>query len=268
MTRTRQMSLQSRCVANFQLDRHTWGWMQKKERGIFSFNSNSEHKPISKIGRTHSNVLYVHHRFNYERNRSEQRSSSHPPPPPSLLSSIVPHSDRHKVSSFVFVAESCELNPFPLSLPVRPLTTRMTDDERRRLIRIDVDIWIADTRILRHGTRFKPSSTRPGHPLREIRTLDSLARRGVKTREETRRRHKRRNGIERFLHIARLDGLPRAKPSFERHSSLEEREGRKGEWFTSGNIGRDGKKPWKRIEKLDEFSTRFCSTTATSRCGL
>lgn len=194
--------------------------------------------------------------------------SNDPPPPPSLLSSIVPHSDRHKVSSFVFVAESCELNPFPLSLPVRPLTTRMTDDERRRLIRIDVDIWIADTRILRHGTRFKPSSTRPGHPLREIRTLDSLARRGVKTREETRRRHKRRNGIERFLHIARLDGLPRAKPSFERHSSLEEREGRKGEWFTSGNIGRDGKKPWKRIEKLDEFSTRFCSTTATSRCGL
>lgn len=190
------------------------------------------------------------------------------PPSSSLLSSIVPHSDRHKVSSFVFVAESCELNPFPLSLPVRPLTTRMTDDERRRLIRIDVDIWIADTRILRHGTRFKPSSTRPGHPLREIRTLDSLARRGVKTREETRRRHKRRNGIERFLHIARLDGLPRAKPSFERHSSLEEREGRKGEWFTSGNIGRDGKKPWKRIEKLDEFSTRFCSTTATSRCGL
>lgn len=258
MTWTRQMSLQSRW----------WGWIQKKERGIFSFNSNSEHKPISKIGRTHSNVLYVHHRFNYERNRSEQRSSSHPPPPPSLLSSIVPHSDRHKVSSFVFVAESCELNPFPLSLPVRPLTTRMTDDERRRLIRIDVDIWIADTRILRHGTRFKPSSTRPGRPLREIRTLDSLARRGVKTREETRRRHKRRNGIERFLHIARLDGLPRAKPSFERHFSLEEREGRKGEWFTSGNIGRDGKKPWKRIEKLDEFSTRFCSTTATSRCGL
>ena len=187
-----------------------------EKRSLFSLNSNSKHRAETDFEdrpNTCERVPRVPSRFNYERNRSEQRSST----PLPLLSSIVPHSDRHKVSSFVFVAESCEPNPSP----ARPLTTRMTDDERRRLIHIDSDIWIADTRILRHGTRFKPSSTRlPPSPARFERVRFVGAQ---KQGEET-------NGIERFLHIARLDGLPRAKPSFERHSSsLEEREWRKGE---------------------------------------
>lgn len=257
MTRTRQMLLRSRRVENFQLNRHLRGQKKKKEKK-FIFNSNSKHRAETDFEdrpNTSERIPRVPSRFNYERNRSEQRSSTLSLP---LLSSIVPHSDRHKVSSFVFVAESCEPNPSP----ARPLTTRMTDDERRRLIHIDSDIWIADTRILRHGTRFKPSSTRlPPSPARFERVRFVGAQ---KQGEET-------NGIERFLHIARLDGLPRAKPSFERHSSsLEEREWRKGEGSSlrAGISAGTGRSRGKESKSWSEFSTRFCSATATSRCGL
>lgn len=229
-----------------------------EKRSLFSLNSNSKHRAETDFEdrpNTCERVPRVPSRFNYERNRSEQRSSTLSLP---LLSSIVPHSDRHKVSSFVFVAESCEPNPSP----ARPLTTRMTDDERRRLIHIDSDIWIADTRILRHGTRFKPSSTRlPPSPARFERVRFVGAQ---KQGEET-------NGIERFLHIARLDGLPRAKSSFERHSSsLEEREWRKGEGSSlrAGISAGTGRSRGKESKSWSEFSTRFCSATATSRCGL
>lgn len=150
---------------------------QKKEVYFHSTRIRStEQKPISKIGRTHANVFHafprVPSRFNYERNRSEQRSST----PLPLLSSIVPHSDRHKVSSFVFVAESCEPNPSP----ARPLTTRMTDDERRRLIHIDSDIWIPGFFDMeRVSSRVRHDS--PPHP-RDSNGFDSSGRKNKERR--------------------------------------------------------------------------------------
>lgn len=226
-----------------------------EKRSLFSLNSNSKHRAETDFEdrpNTCERVPRVPSRFNYERNRSEQRSST----PLPLLSSIVPHSDRHKVSSFVFVAESCEPNPSP----ARPLTTRMTDDERRRLIHIDSDIWIPgffDMERVSSRVRHDPP---PPHPRDSNVRFVGAQKQG----EET-------NGIERFLHIARLDGLPRAKPSFERHSSsLEEREWRKGEGSSlrAGISAGTGRSRGKESKSWSEFSTRFCSATATSRCGL
>lgn len=129
---------------------------KKKKKKIYfhsNSNSNSEHRRNfeDRPNTSECSTCTSFPRVSItERNRSEQRSSNHPCPLYCQASFRIPIGTK-------CLASYSSRNSAPNPLPVRPLTTRMTDEERRRLIRIDVDIWIADTRILRHGTRFNPT---------------------------------------------------------------------------------------------------------------
>lgn len=248
------MLLRSRRVENFQLNRHLRGQKKKKRKEVY-FQLEFEAQSRNRFRRSaeHMRTCSTRSLAFQLRTKSIRATILHPPP------SIVKHRSAFRS------AQSVQLRIRRGILRTQPIPRSSINDsyDRRRASPFNTYRQrYMDTRILRHGTRFKPSSTRlPPSPARFERVRFVGAQ---KQGEET-------NGIERFLHIARLDGLPRAKPSFERHSSsLEEREWRKGEGSSlrAGISAGTGRSRGKESKSWSEFSTRFCSATATSRCGL
>lgn len=109
--------------------------------------------------------------------------------------------------------------------------------------------------LVRHGQATPSVASR-----RFERSIRTLARWGVKTRE-------RRNegGGDRTIFAYRV--LARS-PNHRSRDILSWREfarwGRIRVVYERAYRAGMEKKPWKRIEKLDEFSTRFCRPTATT----
>lgn len=201
---------------------------KKEKKDLLSFELELKLRAQTKFRRSaeHIRMFYVYivsSRFNY--GTKSIRATILQPSLPSLLSSIVPHSDRHKVSSFVFVAEFCTQPPPRSSINDsydRRGASSFNTYRRRYMDRgyQDSSTWNAFQPDVRHG-QTTPSAR---FPLYEIRTFDSLARWGVKTRGRG-RSEAQTSGWNRTIFAYRSAGWFATRQTIvrERHSSLEER---------------------------------------------
>lgn len=119
--------------------------------------------------------------------------------------------------------------------------------------------------ILRHGTRFNPSSTRPGHPLRrqpEIRTFDSnVGTLGRENKGEEKRGWWRSNDFC----ISRFGAF--AKSSFEGHSFVEgiREVGKDSSGLRAGVSGRDGEEAVEKNRKVGRVFDSLLPTDGYDR---